>query len=99
MCRGPEPRALSAARAHRVSPAVPSPGWLSSATESHTRDADGAPSAHPMSRRAPESPRAYDGVDIAIVWTLLPVFGDCTCLLYTSPSPRDGLLSRMPSSA
>src|SRR5680860_1800452 len=22
----------------------------------------------------------------------------CTCLLYTSPSPRDGLLSRMPSS-
>ena len=28
--------------------------------------------------------------------------GDCpvnACLLYTSPSPRDGLLSRMPSSA
>ena len=24
---------------------------------------------------------------------------DETCLLYTSPSPRDGLLSRMPSSA
>ena len=24
---------------------------------------------------------------------------DPTCLLYTSPSPRDGLLSRMPSSA
>ena len=24
---------------------------------------------------------------------------DCVCLLYTSPSPRDGLLSRMPSSA
>ena len=24
---------------------------------------------------------------------------DCGCLLYTSPSPRDGLLSRMPSSA
>ena len=23
----------------------------------------------------------------------------CYCLLYTSPSPRDGLLSRMPSSA
>ena len=28
-------------------------------------------------------------------WTGL----DMTCLLYTSPSPRDGLLSRMPSSA
>ena len=25
--------------------------------------------------------------------------GGCSCLLYTSPSPRDGLLSRMPSSA
>ena len=25
--------------------------------------------------------------------------GDKICLLYTSPSPRDGLLSRMPSSA
>ena len=38
---------------------------------------------------------------------LASVFGDPnavkrddeTCLLYTSPSPRDGLLSRMPSSA
>ena len=27
------------------------------------------------------------------------LFGSNTCLLYTSPSPRDGLLSRMPSSA
>ena len=25
--------------------------------------------------------------------------GNSSCLLYTSPSPRDGLLSRMPSSA
>ena len=25
--------------------------------------------------------------------------GEIRCLLYTSPSPRDGLLSRMPSSA
>ena len=31
---------------------------------------------------------------------LLPMSTDIdTCLLYTSPSPRDGLLSRMPSSA
>ena len=30
----------------------------------------------------------------------VPYFKDTTpCLLYTSPSPRDGLLSRMPSSA
>ena len=29
----------------------------------------------------------------------LSIAGNCSCLLYTSPSPRDGLLSRMPSSA
>ena len=29
----------------------------------------------------------------------LPAESTLTCLLYTSPSPRDGLLSRMPSSA
>ena len=37
---------------------------------------------------------------LPINWTLdtyLDMFG--ICLLYTSPSPRDGLLSRMPSSA
>ena len=28
-----------------------------------------------------------------------PVSTSSSCLLYTSPSPRDGLLSRMPSSA
>ena len=27
------------------------------------------------------------------------VYGEDTCLLYTSPSPRDGFTSRMPSSA
>ena len=30
-------------------------------------------------------------------WAELTLYIDC--LLYTSPSPRDGLLSRMPSSA
>ena len=30
---------------------------------------------------------------------LKTIAGLLTCLLYTSPSPRDGLLSRMPSSA
>ena len=29
----------------------------------------------------------------------LPTFTTCICLLYTSPSPRDGATSRMPSSA
>ena len=27
------------------------------------------------------------------------IVGECTCLLYTSPSPRDRTRSRMPSSA
>ena len=34
------------------------------------------------------------GEDVEIL-----VVNDGSCLLYTSPSPRDGLLSRMPSSA
>ena len=29
----------------------------------------------------------------------VPILHSKYCLLYTSPSPRDGLLSRMPSSA
>src|SRR5664279_4576174 len=36
--------------------------------------------------------------DICDVHQLPPV-QELACLLYTSPSPRDGLLSRMPSSA
>ena len=32
-------------------------------------------------------------------WRRLDVPHSTSCLLYTSPSPRDGLLSRMPSSA
>ena len=40
---------------------------------------------------------AQDGAD-AYTATLRQTPGS-TCLLYTSPSPRDGLLSRMPSSA
>ena len=39
--------------------------------------------------------------DVMNNWVLvaLPMFILMGCLLYTSPSPRDGLLSRMPSSA
>ena len=36
---------------------------------------------------------------IPLVQLLLFGYAINTCLLYTSPSPRDGLLSRMPSSA
>ena len=39
-------------------------------------------------------------INIASIVGLVPLRLQCAyCLLYTSPSPRDGLLSRMPSSA
>ena len=38
--------------------------------------------------------KTIEGTD-AVIYTI----GIISCLLYTSPSPRDGLLSRMPSSA
>ena len=39
--------------------------------------------------------KAYDQIDAAPEEKARGI----TCLLYTSPSPRDGLLSRMPSAA
>ena len=41
-----------------------------------------------------------DGVeDESVGQQYLETHNNWPCLLYTSPSPRDGLLSRMPSSA
>ena len=45
-----------------------------------------------MTRRYFKDMDTYAESDVVIV-------GAGSCLLYTSPSPRDGLLSRMPSSA
>ena len=39
------------------------------------------------------------GVGGGIMLAMVPLMRSKPCLLYTSPSPRDGLLSRMPSSA
>ena len=43
--------------------------------------------------------KKYNPIRGTKVITFARNFLDNTCLLYTSPSPRDGLLSRMPSSA
>ena len=40
-----------------------------------------------------------DAMRLEVGLRLRPTDDRCICLLYTSPSPRDGLLSRMPSSA
>ena len=42
------------------------------------------------------SAQAADGAPFKFLLGIGLTYG---CLLYTSPSPRDGLLSRMPSSA
>ena len=47
-------------------------------------------------RTLPDIAPFLEPVELAITDLLVPAI---TCLLYTSPSPRDGLLSRMPSSA
>ena len=45
-------------------------------------------------------PQREKDAPIALILHPHPQFGGTmNCLLYTSPSPRDGLLSRMPSSA
>ena len=55
-----------------------------------------------------EIPVTYEVVTSGIAWKFLKLESNTIyidlrdssiCLLYTSPSPRDGLLSRMPSSA
>ena len=44
-------------------------------------------------------PRILEMMDRYGIKTTWDITGHSICLLYTSPSPRDGLLSRMPSSA
>ena len=61
----------------------------------------------PGVKPAGANPNAPDAVflynnqphNLEIKLDLATDFGQGTCLLYTSPSPRDGRISRMPSSA
>ena len=54
----------------------------------------GSPCSQGVFTRLQTDARTSDLYNSLDYWVLA-----CTCLLYTSPSPRDGLLSRMPSSA
>ena len=65
-----------------------------------------APSALPQYETPPEScglcPEQPLGIRTAVVLPLAQnpvIYSQYCCLLYTSPSPRDATLSRMPSSA
>ena len=49
-----------------------------------------------VSQTITEIPRVDDAKSIILVWYAQKGY---TCLLYTSPSPRDRTRSRMPSSA
>src|SRR5665647_2503728 len=55
------------------------------------------PFAEPRIHRA--LPAGLDELEIYRQEVVLGIHDHWICLLYTSPSPRDGLLSRMPSSA
>ena len=48
---------------------------------------------------ATEQLRIYPQPDARLLRQAIAEHHNVSCLLYTSPSPRDGLLSRMPSSA
>ena len=62
------------------------------------------PQADPMAEDWAAKNRWF-GTDRAMTFTAFEIHKDLVdkegydCLLYTSPSPRDGLLTRMPSSA
>ena len=73
---------------------IGSDGVESAGLELHESGANPA-YADPSNMLWPNSP-SNGGSPIAI---LSYAANSTTCLLYTSPSPRDGLLSRMPSSA
>ena len=53
-----------------------------------------------ISRITLNDPSNYNALSSKNIKSLIDIFKSLNnCLLYTSPSPRDGLLSRMPSSA
>ena len=87
--------------------------WVAAVNFTHRQAGHPAPGAHPhvgellagIRREHGRPPARRDALvtaDLRAILAGLPTAGwpgVVACLLYTSPSPRDGLLSRMPSSA
>src|SRR5664279_4092417 len=111
--KSPARRRVQSRKAANFSAALPSsmesaaastPSWMEAAQPDTYRAAPALRST--TSRGAPDRPPNTDSV-ISALRSGSPPDRLCTgwrdnpniCLLYTSPSPRDGLLSRMPSSA
>ena len=65
-------------------------GWVGITTYTDT---------HGNARVKKETLVAMSGITTSVAYPTLVVIPDMACLLYTSPSPRDATLSRMPSSA
>ena len=80
-------------------PQRPAPPQLDPITESSPE----TPTEEPVTQRPPQRatplPVRFSGLEEALEGTPLDEERIQACLLYTSPSPRDATLSRMPSSA
>ena len=76
---------------------TPELNWLSDPTVFAVNRLD-AHSDHVCYRTVQEAAQRHSSLRQPLDGMWRFVWSSC-CLLYTSPSPRDGLLSRMPSSA
>ena len=72
---------------------------LLTGTGNYTDDLRIANEAHGVVLRSPYAHAKIKSISTTTAKSLDGVLGVYTCLLYTSPSPRDATLSRMPSSA
>ena len=88
-------RVAASADAVGLSKAIPASGTAHAISESGESESDS--SASDFQNLAKQLTDSY--AELASQVTELSDQLDAACLLYTSPSPRDGLLSRMPSSA
>ena len=64
-----------------------------------TLDAEGDVTMETAPEKLAEIRRAAEEIGIALPSVASSLYWAYSCLLYTSPSPRDGATSRMPSSA